>query len=395
VSAVIIIGYWIASWRRRRTGIPREYRWFIAFLVCHTVLAYTIFFREEFQIGYLGTADAVTSDGFEIVLESVSIRMSRFVLFALFTCALVSLCRSSRDLTIIGISNGFGVLVAGCVSVSVFSLNTGGYAQNAGGFLDPNVWGFTAMKAVWMNAYVLTSGRRAVGKWLSLIFIGYAVLSVILSGSRAAILSLCIGIIVVLSQTRRRSLKVSTCATYLIVGLAAYQAWNSDALAAVQERFAMVRSDGGSGRLSIWYEYIRRSPTYAVVGVGNGRSRSVVANSQALYSPPATHSMYLETVVEYGVVGLALLVLLLYRIGARLVDAVKHQPWAMSHSVMLAFYVAIVLNCAFLNVYGVRALWLSLGVVFVYLRELGGDGVTQEKCPLLRRARLRQLNYGY
>jgi O-antigen ligase len=102
----------------------------------------------------------------------------------------------------------------------------------------------------------------------------------------------------------------------------------------------------GSGRLLIWYDLIVQwmsSPTNILIGTGPGAINLEPGFTERVIS---AHSMYVETLFTFGVVGLILLLLYLISVARAIRHALPYLPPAEGN-LLLAMYALVAIGMTF------------------------------------------------
>jgi len=200
------------------------------------------------------------------------------------------------------------------ISIRSYRAYTGGGAfledsRYAGPFetvgLGPNHFGaFIAdYSSVWLGLFLLDKNKWR--RWLYLATVLFSLHPLFYSYSRGAYAA-ALGVLVFFGVIKKRSL--------LILVFCIYLAWQTILPASVVDRISMTRSESGeledsaAMRLEIWNYAIDLYKANRIFGVGfGGYSLSVLDKTGR---PRDSHSIYLKTLSEQGIVGLALLLLI-------------------------------------------------------------------------------------
>lgn len=170
--------------------------------------------------------------------------------------------------------------------------------------LGPNHFGaFIAdYSSVWLGLFLLDKNKWR--RWLYLATVLFSLHPLFYSYSRGAYAA-ALGVLLFFGLIKKRSL--------LILVFCIYLAWQTILPASVVDRISMTRSESGeledsaAMRLEIWNYAIDLYKANRIFGVGfGGYSLSVLDKTG---HPRDSHSIYLKTLSEQGIVGLALLLL--------------------------------------------------------------------------------------
>lgn len=192
------------------------------------------------------------------------------------------------------------VLVAGLVALALGVPSATGWAGRVQGILsNPNYAGMLGCIAVPLAFYVYRAGLR----WVSIVGALSAALSIILSGSRGALIAVVIAVAVI-AATRIPARKLLVVAAALVVpAVTAAIFVGPTILARLFPR--ETGTDLTSGRGDIYSEMIERWQMSPLLGTGYRTTETFAAGGFA------GHNIYLSTLTETGIVGaLALLALI-------------------------------------------------------------------------------------
>ncbi len=269
--------------------------------------------------------------------------------------------------------------VAGALFASViaFIQAAGGDHRAVGLQGDPNIFSLyqvVALPAAAMLAATAPRGRR----WFGYVMLPVLLASVFVTQSRGGLVIAAVVVYVLLLRgdlgpwlaRRRRSAGV--------VGLVTFAAAATLVLT-LDQRFSLTRiaTDRASGRLDIWYVAFHEWQQHTLLGIGGGNfvSKSVellttvpgvelVRSHLLLTSGIEVHNIYLEQLVEYGLVGFVLFLVVLVMTGRnlRVAGRLTGDPALRSLPMML---VAFLGASFFLSVVNNKLLWMliALGVL--------------------------------
>lgn len=252
---------------------------------------------------------------------------------------------------------------------------------------DPNIYALYQVASL-PAAALLATNSAAGRRWLGWVAIPVILVSIMATQSRGG-LATAVGVLVVMfargdfgERLRRHRAAAVTTALLAAAGvLAAVMTFN--------RRFSPERvlSDRASGRFDIWYVAFREWQDNLLVGIGGGgfKPRSVellatepgvqLVKSHLLLSDGIeVHNIYLETLVEYGLIGFLLFVAVLVSTGVRLQAAAQRSRDPALRAlpmVLLAFLAA----SFFLSVVNNKLLWILIGLGVVVAGNASlGDG---------------------
>ncbi len=188
---------------KRKLVFPRAFNWFLAFYAVHGIITYTLIFPEELSFGSFGSS--LQGEGFVSVNEGSGIILARIGIFAVFGLAFASLMWDRARVQLAALGYGAGLLavlaLGGYVSNDTSMRTASAEVRNAGGFLDPNSFGFSGLTAVCL-AMLAWSGARNPRLKAALGAVGIVGgLAILQSGSRSAMMGVLFAFIVIMVFT--------------------------------------------------------------------------------------------------------------------------------------------------------------------------------------------------
>lgn len=191
---------------------------------------------------------------------------------------------------------------------------------------DPNIFVFINMLFI---AYFLTHRE----KWWNLLGGFIAILCVLLTLSRGALISLMIVLVLCLmvgSMKSKLMMIVGSIAFFLMANVFFNQFMEVSLWELLVDRFGTVGEDGGSGRFDIWSDglvYFIEKPMFGI-GSFNFQSYHYFTVGKAIFM----HNSFLEILVETGIVGMvlyatAIIAMMWTLVKAALAD--KEQWWLL------------------------------------------------------------------
>lgn len=368
IFSILLITYWLIFSSKKFKSFPCFYNYFIIYIILHTIITYMIFVPEELGFGYLGES-AARAKGFVVKHESNNIQIIRMFLYIFFAYAVASFVKNRQRLVIVAIAYGAGLLLSSSLGTYHHLNHAGSISQFAGGFLNPNFYGVTAMTSFWLNFYVAVTCKNKL--WLKVLAIVLACLSVyylFLSISRGPILALCVGITVMLFFIPGMKKKIQIIIIGLLICLILVLSISKELSDDLYGRINLsnIQESRGSYRLDIWSEYLSVYDKYILSGVGMKRSETVIKDISKLSKLKDTHNTYLETIVEFGIVGISLFLLALCQFWRRL-KSFHNYCGKNGDAVFLGFFTSWCVAFMFNTQFGNRSFWLSLAVIAAYI----------------------------
>ncbi len=375
VFAIALVVYWLILARDKFRAFPLPFNLFFIFVIIHTAICYIFFHPGEFT--YRSTGVAYTQAGYYLYSGTPGTNVVRFILFFLFAYALSSLLKNREGLIIFSLACGMGLfgslLLGGHKTLDLIR----GYSRATGGFLNPNSLGIAGMVCCFLNLFVfLHPGTGSRMKALSLLCILTGAYAMLASVSRNTLATFACGIIVITFYLPL--IKKVRWAILLVCLLVAVAALLPDSIYnTVFRRISMksVTETKWSMRRELWSDYIQELDRYLYTGLGLGRSVEAVRETYTTdsHKPLIPHQMYLQLLVEFGIIGLILFLAALYKLLDRGIHLASPSPDGIGNAIMLGLLTAIVIYGLTGGVLGERAVWMSLGCIAFVQTHPGGD----------------------
>ena len=219
-----------------------------------------------------------------------------------------------------------------------------------------------------LNATVISvKGLKSRIKILSITFMGCGLGSMLLSGSRGAILGLFVGLILLLIYSPTLKRKIRLTVGFLAFFIVLYSLLPSIVVQTLESRISVerIREDRGAKRLDIWTDYLRGVRHYMLLGSGMGRSMEAIRDSY-IFRLGAPHNNYLATWVQFGSIGLVLYLTALYQLWKKISGHALKRKRTTLDAVFLSFFFAILVMLLFGDYYGCRDLWIFFGIMAAY-----------------------------
>lgn len=259
-------------------------------------------------------------------------------------------------------------LIVGTTSVDSAATQEGG--RFGGGLGDPNVLaaGLVPAIALAVGLYPGASPRSRAA-----LVVGIVILTIGLaaSGSRGGLFAALVAVLAALALSRGRRIQLGALVVTGVVLAGAFLATSSPS---TWERVRTFDS-GGTGRIDLWTVAWRMSEDHPITGVGVNNFRS--ESSQYVFQPGSiedvgliverprvVHNVYLQQLAETGVVGLALLVVVIaaalagvWRAAALLDAAGDRSGAALARAILIAQLGALTASVFLSNAYD-RRIWI-------------------------------------
>jgi O-antigen ligase len=345
--------------------LPRRFALFFLFAAVHTCIVYGFLHPDEFVIGY--GDQRYTEQGFSTLLETPSTTVARIVIFVALYLALATKLNGTKGTAGPALAYGAGYAV---------SLAFGGYSstwltaggvetRSTGGFLNANAFGVSGAMLCLLGLIAIC---RRTGKPLTVAAIwavtAVGLTGVLMSGSRTAMLGVAVSVVLFAITVRGVVAKylavvVTTVALLLAVAL------SSDSIReTLRSRLSAERIGGTSGasRAEIWSDYLSTMDEWALCGVGFQRSTKLAEVNHRTVSVFITHNSYLGVAVEFGLVGLALLIAAQLQFLGRL-RALVRTTRSSETALIFSSAVGWSCMCLFGNLESGRDIWLFFGLI--------------------------------
>lgn len=275
--------------------------------------------------------------------------------------------------------------VAGAMCAGLFGLVQVIWTDRAVGLQgDPNIYAMYQVASI-PAAIALMRGSRA--RWVYVIAVAVALVSVLASGSRGGIIAtgatLLLSAIVMAPRHRRTQLFGVG-----LIGVAAL----AGASFLTNTRAARVSTDRASGRIDIWHVAWAEFMEHPVLGIGSGQFKG--ESIDLLVTTPGVellrshllvgkgievHNLYLEALAERGLIGLLfLLVLLCSTLTLLLRMGDDRFPETLALAPML---VAFAVATFFLSIANNKLFWILIGLSIVLQARSGRAPAHADAAP--------------
>lgn len=227
---------------------------------------------------------------------------------------------------------------------------------NVGRYMDPNYFatGFILITAVLADNVLKKVNVKRNTLILVLIF-----LIIIMTGSRGGLLANLAVIIVSFVIDKRSEFKKLSLVLLLTLGFLILFYFFQDIIPNwVLNRFTLneVLSGGGSGRFRIWDSNISyfKEQSFLRVIFGTGFSTFSSVSLRTMGMPKVAHSIYVQSIVEGGLIGITLLMLMFFSTLKRL--------WMTKNRAIFAAVIGTMIGGIFLDIHVSRFFW----VIFLF-----------------------------
>jgi O-antigen ligase len=379
VFAGALIVYWLIIARRKFRAFPLPFNFFFVFIIIHTAVCYIFFHPGEFT--YQSTGVSYTQAGYYLYSGTPGTTVARFFLFFLYAYALSSLLKNREELSSFSLLYGLGfvasVIFGGHRTIDAIQ----GFTRATGGFLNPNSLGIAGLVCCFLNLFVfLIPGIGPRRKALSPIFILAGAYGMMASVSRNTLVAFACGCIVItINLPLIKKVRWSIISVCLLVAASALLPGSIFKTVSKRVSVKAVTESNWSMRRELWSDYIREWDRYLFTGLGLGRSVEAVRETYTTDShrPLIPHQMYLQILVEFGIIGLILFLAALYKLLDRGIHLASPHPDGIGNAVMLGLLTALVVYGLTGGILGERTVWLSLGCIAFVQTHLRGDHNSQ------------------
>lgn len=388
---VLLIFYWIFFVYHKFRTFPPYFNYFMLFATLHIFVTYAVFFFKELRFGY--TDIIQLQGGFIRLQEARGMMIVRFFLFALASYTLASLLRTKKQFIALSLAYGTGfslimvIVISAYVGGGYVIIEKGFLVRFAGGFLNPNSFGTSALMAVFLNIFVLTSQNvKTLNRFFSMVFVGIGILGVLISGARSNMVGLFIGLLVIIMHIPNIQRKIKFIVGLLIIVFIVFLFVPQNVKATLEYRINIqtIQETRGAKRFDLWHAYIEAMPKYILIGNGFGRKREVIQTFSDIIS--TTHNRYLAVLVEFGIIGLLLFIMGLWQLWKKIYYSSKQTKRPISDCIVLGFFFVWLTMFMFGDYSGSRDLWIFLGIIAAYgsriVRSKQNNLLIMPKAPL-------------
>jgi putative inorganic carbon (hco3(-)) transporter len=356
------------------------------------------------------TTWALASQAWTVSAEETRFQVLSLAIALVYMIAFATLVRSERDLVRTLRAFVFSAVAVGLVAIMAFALQLPGLTQEGRAYGlagDPNFFAIYQTMAIPM-ALVLLAGAPPEQRRLLYIGVAVLVLSVFASVSRGGLVSLAVMTCLMLAAPARGlfdSRRQRTATLGALVGALLVAGVLSGA--AVTERVEAVGSSDvtGSGRTALWSAARTSIDDRPILGLGFGAFPAVV-NDLLVETPgidfrhielepdggSEAHNVYISSLAEIGLPGLALFLGLLIatarelRRAAAIARRTGAEVVARAANALLFALAGWSVASLFLTTETSRALWIVIGIALALpgIAGAGSPAPARRRPPLLR-----------
>jgi putative inorganic carbon (HCO3(-)) transporter len=362
LGGLLFVSWALVMTSTRRVPIQNEYTRTLAFILG----------------GFLGwvTLSAIWA---EVPADAIS-TVQRYLLNAGFFVIVATTIRDRRDAGLL-----MGAFAAGAFIAAVYGLMSPGRFESEFGrlesaALDPNELSAVLVPAVAICMFTALGLRRPLLQLTALAVGSVCGLTILMTVSRGGLIALFVMLVVaIIAGGRWRGQMLLIAATIAAGGFIYFAAFAPPS--AVEHLQSTTQGDArfAEGRYTIWQIAWRMVEDNPVLGVGGGNFATESRNY--LLEPGAAprsdliinrdiivHNTYLETAVEYGVIGISLFLGLIVACYAALIKAVRtfkrngDREMELLSRALLAAIAGILVADIFISEQFSKALWLLLAM---------------------------------
>ena len=349
---VVLALHWLMKSGLGPRSQPPAYSIFVAFMLAHTLLFYGVF-----HPGYLDWSSRTVDYGY-IVKDQISVPslIGRFVIYAIFGYA-ISALHVGRDLLA---KTGRILSSSLLVIVLLDKASLSAEARFAGGYANPNAFAEVCLLAALVNLAVLVTAKAKPGdRVLNAAGMLVGIVLLFMTGSRSAALALGLGFLGLLwSMDSARRAKL-----FIVVGLVLVALWMVSGGSAFQVLLGRISDGKVNLRSLIWVAYLKEWRDFLLVGAGFGREMTVLKEPIFLDKIWPPHNSFIRITVQFGLAGLALLLVLIKsyftKLWRRIHDRSDGAEAYLAFGLLLAWVVLLGSGDRMTS----RTFWLSVGLI--------------------------------
>jgi O-antigen ligase len=184
------------------------------------------------------------------------------------------------------------------------------YERFAAQGFDANDLGMLLALGLPMAWYLASTGSSGFQRWLNRIYFIIATLGILLTGSRGALITTIVALSVIpltLSQMRR-SVRIAGIVVIILAAVAAVRFVPEESFERLSTTTTEISEGNLTGRIAIWQSGLRAVPKRPLQGFGPGGWYRVAGRVGVRLR--SSHNTYLSILVEEGMIGLVLYLLI-------------------------------------------------------------------------------------
>ncbi len=334
-----------------KNSFSKEFFYFLIFISIHNLITFLFLHPEDFIIGSVMTYDPIQ----RVITEGdgLGTAVFRFYLFMIFGGVLSNLLDSKKRFFIMCVG-----YIIGIIMVFMISYNNLNELRLMGTYNDPNDYAFAGLLCFFLGLF-MASFKNISFKLKIISYLGLLVgmMIIFLSGTRGVCFGWAIGILYIcLIKSHKRFwayIFISLPVLFFLINLLPYEIFNS-----IWSRYQVDRmqDDRLAGRLDIWLDYLGIWKVYFLSGVGFFRALNL---SNFLRAP---HNIYLEVLIEFGIVGFLLFIWFL----RSLYNLIFKDSNVVGLNVIKALLISTLIVGFSLNILTNRTTWIILAFIFAY-----------------------------
>lgn len=339
-----------------RTGIriPFIFRLFILYILLHIVLTITLLGNNYLSLVHV-EGQLVGGIRSYYVSTTVFSNIAQLLFFICFFIIMASVIKNKMEWMVFVCS-----FICGLALACLWTLKSQGIAnvRFTGGYNNANGIGISAAIAFFLSITMMGMLKNKLLKTFAIGLSIFFLIILLLSQSRGALVALLIGGFIIFKDNKLPLYKILLVAIFLFIVLILI--WPL-----VPERFLIIDSwieDRGTKRLDIWRIYISHFWDFFFTGVGYTRSTDVITTG-LLGNAYATHNVFLELLVEFGIGGLLLFCLVLKNIWTSL----RRLAGKFSYTAAVkATFLSWMLGACFTSSFVQRETWLIFALMATF-----------------------------
>jgi O-antigen ligase len=355
IFTFILIGY------LPQTGIriPFPFRLFFLYILLHIALTAVLLGSNYLSLVHV-EGQLVGGVRSYYVSTAVFANIAQLLFFIFFFIIMTSVLQNRTEWIVFVCS-----FICGLALACLWTLKTQGIAnvRFTGGYNNANGIGMSATIALFLSMAML---GMLGNKLLKIFAIGLSIFFLIillLSQSRGALVALLMGGLIIIKNNKMQWYKIFIVGIFILILLILIRPL-------VPDRFLFIDSwfeDRGTKRLDIWSIYLSHFWEFFFTGVGYTRSTDVITTG-LLGNAYATHNVFLELLVEFGIGGLLLFSFVLRNIWSSLQRLSSQFTYTAA---IKAAFLSWILGACFTSSFVQRETWLIFSLMATFPAIIG------------------------